>query len=389
MRPIAIYAEDKPDHMHYVQSITNVLTNHLGWHRARLKLIARFQAALLKLQTTNLSKIAVSLKGGVEIKSNYRRIQRFLSEYDVDFTALGGLLVHLLPQTGPYVAVLDRTEWHFGETPVNILVMGIAHEGIAFPVAWKVLPKGGGSGADSHIQVLERFLSIVDPESIQAVLADREFISVDWITRLKERKIPFAVRLRSNRRVGLSEDGPALPARMFARAVALGTEEVLKDRHLFGEDDKKVKTNVKTNVVVRRVASDEAEDPFLILATWNLDPAGASMLYRRRWEIETLFAALKSRGYDLEETHLTNPDRIQRLIGLLSLTFAWTHIIGEKRAMQEGPPPTKSHGRRERSLFRYGLDLLQSLLTTPEGQDATFFLCLSALRSPTAHLSQA
>lgn len=50
--------------MHYVQSITNVLTNHLGWHRARLKFIARFQAALLKLQTTNLSKIAVSLKGG-------------------------------------------------------------------------------------------------------------------------------------------------------------------------------------------------------------------------------------------------------------------------------------------------------------------------------------
>lgn len=379
--------------MHYVQSITNVLTNHLGWHRARLKLIARFQAALLTLQTTNLSKIAVSLKGGVEIKSNYRRIQRFLSEYDVDFTALGSLLVHLLPQTGPYVAVLDRTEWHFGETPVNILVMGIAHKGIAFPVAWKVLPKGGGSGAEMHIQVLERFLAIVDPESIKAVLADREFISVEWLTRLQERKIPFAIRLRSDRRVGLSEEGPALPARMFARAVALGTEEVLEDRHLFGEDGEKVETTVKTNVVVRRIASDDAEDPFLILATWKLDPTGASMLYRKRWEIETLFAALKSRGYNLEKTHLTNPDRIQRLIGLLSLTFAWTrrseisNIVGEKRAMQEGPPPIKSHGRRERSLFRYGLDKLQSLFTTPERQDTTFFLCLSALRSPTAHLS--
>ena len=120
--------------MHYVRSITNVLTNHLGWHRARLKFIARFQAALLKLQTANLSKIAVSLKGRVQVTSNYRRIQRFFSEYDIDFTALGSLLVHLLPQKGPYVAVLDRTEWHFGETPVNILMMGIAHEGIAFPM---------------------------------------------------------------------------------------------------------------------------------------------------------------------------------------------------------------------------------------------------------------
>jgi hypothetical protein len=34
-----------------------------------------------------------------------------------------------------------------------------------------------------------------------------------------------------------------------------------------------------------------------------------------------MFAALKSRGYRLEQTHLTEPDRIQRLIGLLALAF--------------------------------------------------------------------
>ena len=88
--------------MPYVQSITDVLTTYLGWHRARLKFIARFQAALLMLQTTNLSKIAVSLKGGVEIASNYRRIQRFLSDYALDFTALGRLLLTCI--TAPVAA---------------------------------------------------------------------------------------------------------------------------------------------------------------------------------------------------------------------------------------------------------------------------------------------
>jgi len=34
---------------------------------------------------------------------------------------LGGLLLHLLPQTPPYEVVVDRTEWYFGETPVNVL----------------------------------------------------------------------------------------------------------------------------------------------------------------------------------------------------------------------------------------------------------------------------
>lgn len=227
--------------MSYVQSITNVLSDHLGWHRARLKLMARFQLALEKLQTTNLRKIAASLKAGVQQESNYRRIQRFLSGYDVDFTALGRLLVTLLPQEGPYVAVLDRTEWHFGETPVNVLMMGIAHKGVAFPVAWKVLPSGGGSGAKSHIEVLERFLAIVDPASIKAVLADREFISVDWMDHLQGKNIPFAIRLRSDRKVelspevGLSPEGSSLPVRMFARPVPPGEEKVLEgERYLCG-----------------------------------------------------------------------------------------------------------------------------------------------------------
>lgn len=100
-----------------------------------------------------------------------------------------------------------------------------------------------------------------------------------------------------------------------------------------------------------------------------------------------MFAALKSRGFNLEETHLTAPDRVQRLIGLLALAFGWTHLAGEKRAAREGPPPEKTHGRRARSLFRYGLDGLQSILTTPEKQDAALFLCLSGLRSPSTFLA--
>jgi hypothetical protein len=100
-----------------------------------------------------------------------------------------------------------------------------------------------------------------------------------------------------------------------------------------------------------------------------------------------MFAALKSRGYNLEETHLTAPERVGRLIGLLALAFAWTHIFGEKRAHRDGPPRKKSYGRRQRSLFRYGLDGLRGILTIPEPQPSAFFDCLRGLRSPTAFLS--
>lgn len=374
--------------MPYVQSITDVLSDHLGWHRARLKFMARFCSALLTLTTTNLRRLAVALKAGVDPKSNYRRIQRFLSDYDLDSVMLGRLLVHLLPQRPPYKVVIDRTEWHFGSTPVNILMIGIAHKKMAFPVAWTALPSGGGSSASAHIDVLDRFLSVVDPGAIEVVMADREFISVTWLRRLQELKIPFNIRFRSDRRVGLSPTGPALPVRMFARAQSVGNERVLAgQRYLYGAEDH---PPLAVHVVVRRIApaSSQASDKFLILATSGIDPEQATSLYRRRWEIETMFAALKSRGFKLEKTHLTAPGRVERLIGLLALTFAWTRLVGQKRASRHGPPPKKSHGRRERSLFRYGLDWLQSILTTPEPQPKAFFVCLQGLRSPISFLSR-
>ena len=90
-----------------VTALTNVLTQSIGWHRARLKLMARFVLCSLQLTTTNLRRTAVALKDGVEERFNYRR---FLAEDDVDSPALSKLLVRLVPQDSPYVLVLDRTE---------------------------------------------------------------------------------------------------------------------------------------------------------------------------------------------------------------------------------------------------------------------------------------
>lgn len=368
--------------MWYMHSITNVLSDHLGWHRARLKFMARFTVALLQRTTTDLWALAVALKGGVEPASNHRRIQRFLSEYNVDFAMFGRLLAHLVPESPPYEVVVDRTEWEFGDTPVNILTVGIAHDKMAFPIAWTALSSGGGSESEDQISVLERFLQAVDPSSIKILTADREFISADWLKRLNEEDIPFTVRLRSDRKVADTPDRGALTARMYARAVAPGKERVLeKERYLFGDEGE---TTVPVRVVVRRIGGEKAADPFLILATRGIDPEEASTFYRKRWSIETMFAALKSRGFCLEETHLTQPGRIERLLGLLALAFTWARLVGELRTCRKGPPPRKSHGRRQWSVFRYRLDLLTNLLTTDKSKDRAFFECLTALRSPRA-----
>ena len=167
---------------------------------------------------------------------------------------------------------------------------------------------------------------------------------------------------------------------MFARPLQLGEERVFNgEHHLSGAKG----DQVATYVVARRIApalsetdSSKRDDRFLILAARGIAPDTATTLYRRRWEIGTLFGALKPPGFKLEKTYLTMPDRVERLMGLLALAFAWTHIVGDKRAFSQGQPPTKTNGRPEHSLFRYGLGWLQSILTTPEPQPRAFFTCL-------------
>jgi hypothetical protein len=74
-------------------------------------------------------------------------------------------------------------------------------------------------------------------------------------------------------------------------------------------------------------------------------------LYRKRWEILAFFAALKSRGFGLEETHMTGPNRIRKLLGILALTYSWTRIIGLDRKAKEGAPRECANGYPEKSLF--------------------------------------
>ena len=100
-----------------------------------------------------------------------------------------------------------------------------------------------------------------------------------------------------------------------------------------------------------------------------------------------MFAALKSRGFDIEQTHVTAPERIERLLGLLALACVWARLVGRKRSEREGPPRRKTHGRRQRSLFRYGLDRLHHVLSAPGTPLRALMDCLRLLRSPTSLLS--
>ncbi|BCR42230.1 hypothetical protein KHAB170019_30530 [Acinetobacter baumannii] len=81
--------------------------------------------------------------------------------------------------------------------------------------------------------------------------------------------------------------------------------------------------------------------------------------YALRWEIETLFSCLKGRGFNLENTRLTDPRRVKKLIAVLAISFCWCYLTGEWQHDQKKAIKIKKHGRLSMSLFRYGLDYVQ------------------------------
>ena len=83
--------------------------------------------------------------------------------------------------------------------------------------------------------------------------------------------------------------------------------------------------------------------------------------YAHRWGIETLFGMFKTRGFCLESTHFTDSERLSKLIALMSLALCWAMKVGEWLHSQ-CPLKIKKHGRLEKSIFRYGLDHLRSIV---------------------------
>ncbi|MCS4039975.1 hypothetical protein GGP42_001626 [Salinibacter ruber] len=265
-----------------MRQLTRVLSKRLGWNRARMKLMARLTGALPMQTTTNLAQLAHAGKPEVETDSTYRRLQRFFAGFEFGYQRLGRFLLDLVPTDPPYVAVLDRTEWHFGQTAVNVLMIGIAKGGIAYPVAWSVLEHGGGSGADKHTELLKQFLRLVEPDELRALVADREPAGSNFLKALDQREIPFLIRLKKDRRIGPPSGKWSLPVKMFARACQPEqTSQLPAPKGLGGAE------SVECQVTTQRLE----EDSFLILAGHEVDPGSMLDLYRKRWEILAFFAA--------------------------------------------------------------------------------------------------
>lgn len=339
--------------MNDLHSLEQKLAANLDWHGARIKFLARFITALLTTRTVNLAQLANAFAGRAEPASHYQTCHRFLKDFALPFAQIAHFVVRLLGVKGGWTVAIDRTNWKFGQTDLNLLMLAIVHEGIAYPLIWLSLDKAGNSNTDERILLLELFLSLFGKEQVATLVADREFVGKTWLEWLTAQELPFQIRVKENAQV---------TARGRTQALRVWFRHATEEQPVVRKKPCQMWGGAYYFSGFRR-----PDGEYVIVVSPTYEPAALAQ-YRRRWGIETLFGALKTRGFNLEDTHVTKEDRLQKLVALLALTFCWCHRVGLWLHAQKAHKP-KKHGRLPQSIFRRGLDCLQRLLVLGTDRD--------------------
>jgi transposase len=254
-------------------------------------------------------------------------------------------VLKLLKIEPPFTIAIDRTEWQLGKVWVNVLLLSVTYKSLSIPVYWTVLDEKGCSDNAERKEILEKFITEFGLESIRFVTADREFCSKEWLTYLIEKKISYRLRIKANYQISNAR-GELIRASKLCRTLKINERRELKGRR-----------KLWNHLVYAAVCKKEDGDNVLVISS---EQSGKILLeYGERWKIETLFGVLKTRGFRLEDTHLTEPKRVSKLLSLLTIAVSWAMLAGEMES-QVKPLKIKKHGNLEKSIFRLGFEVLRN-----------------------------
>lgn len=326
---------------------------------ARIKLISMLILSLCKVQTINFSKLSSGFDSNADSLSSMRRLQRFLSGYALNFDLISQFIMRLLPHKGPYTLSMDRTNWKFGQLNINALVIGITYRNVAFPILFSLLPKRGNSNTAERIKLIDKYIELFGIETIGCLVADREFVGERWVEYLNGRGISYHLRIRENFLVKSPRTGRVFKAFWAFNHLKLGQSAHMYKIYYIH--------NQLCYLSGAKLKNKDGKPELQIIVSYN-KPETAINSYKDRWQIETCFRALKTSGFNIEDTHMVHLIRIERMFAIVIMAFAWAYRVGIYKDEQIKPIRILKNGRRAKSIFKYGLEHIANQLLNPSAK---------------------
>jgi hypothetical protein len=330
--------------------LRKLLTPHVPLGKSRMETLCLLVLGVISARTVNLTHIAAERPARAKVASTYRRLQRFFQQVTLPEDWCVGIVMALIGNPDRWYLCLDRTNWKIGKSNVNVLVLAVVTERYRAPLMWAFLDHSGNSTTRQRIALMERFLARFEASTVRMLLADREFIGQEWFKFLKDKNIPFAIRVKEDQLI-------VVEGREYALRSYLSR---CKGEHGFTATlpAKADQPALELHFGARRIKGGE-----LLIVACSEPLRGSRILryYRWRWFIECMFSDSKTKGLNLEDTRMTLSERLSLLIGISAIAIAMACHTASK-LMGSKYPARKKHGYCSKSWFRTGFDELRRRL---------------------------
>lgn len=338
----------------FTNALSRAVSQHTKLSASRRETLSWLALLIMQHGTICLWRLAAHVNTKAMTQSVRRRFYRFFQYVKLDCAFTARVVMDLLNLRGkPWVLAMDRTNRDFGKATINILMISVIWKGMGIPLIRVLLPNAGNSDTKTRICLLDRLKKIFPDLKIASLMGDREFIGDGWMAYLKRNKIGFILRLRENQYV--TRDGyETWTIARIAQRLTVGQKLIIKGWCRLGSNG----GSPEVRLVILRLKTGE-----LLALACSERPKRALQDYRRRWSIETMFSNLKTKGFNMEDTPITDRNKLSTLLAVLALAISFAVKTGVAAARLRAIP-IKNHGRRAWSLFGPGLTSLRKIFAT-------------------------
>jgi hypothetical protein len=345
------------DNLRRYRAIRRALTQYYpgemsGRMAQHVTTLAAFISGIVGSKSSQLPSIATKLSDQAKAESRVKRLSRWLDneqiKEEIYFLPYAEMLLSCLALE-TLVLVMDGSGVGRG---CSALMLHVIYKGRALPLTWVVrqCPKGH-CPETLHIELVE-LVSALIPEGTKVVfLGDGEFDGTDLQKTMNE--LGWFYACRTAKSTVATWDGLKFNLDVLGSSIKRGMLVELKEVQFTRDAYGPV-------MVLCCWAKSEVEPLYLVS---NMSVAEEAIrYYQKRFRIETFFSDQKSRGFNIQKSHLEDPQRLSRLLIATCLAYIWIVYLGSLCKSDGWQAIIHRRNRCDLSLFRLGLQLLEHFL---------------------------
>ena len=327
---------------------------------SQAKTLGALVAAALSLQRISLANIGRHMLGTA--KHQIKRCWRFVANPRIETAdAMRGIIARLLKKRKK--ALIVALDW------VNIkgfqtLVASAVLKGRSIPIVWASTRTPVWEGHRSRNAFEESLLLVLRtmiPQAVKVILlADRGFGRCALAAFCRYQRFSYVIRIQPQACVKLK----GFSGQLLDYPVFKGIARVLK-AVAYRSDEA-----ITQNIVIRwkKNLPPKRDECWFLMTDLSGTAEQLCALYGRRMTIEQLFRDHKSKrnGWSLRNTQISTPDRLDRLLLILAITYLLLCGIGTIARQTCRPSAWSSASKDQHSLFQIGLLMVHTIHASPQ-----------------------